>query len=41
MPPVSKVAMGKWPRAQEGKSEPKLRDLVGLGQGDRLVQKPG
>ncbi|MAW52838.1 MAG: metal ABC transporter permease [Geminicoccus sp.] len=30
MPPVSKVAMGKWPRAQEGKSEPKLRDLVGL-----------
>lgn len=30
MPPVSKVAMGNWPRAHDGKSQPKLRDLVGL-----------
>ena len=30
MPPVSKVAMGNWPRAHDGKSKPKLRDLVGL-----------
>jgi len=30
MPPVSKVAMGNWPRAHDGKSHPKLRDLVGL-----------
>ncbi len=30
MPPVSKVAMGNWPRAHDGKSKPKLRDLIGL-----------
>ena len=30
MPPVSKVAMGNWPRAHDGKTQPKLRDLVGL-----------
>ena len=30
MPPVSKVAMGNWPRANDGKTKPKLRDLIGL-----------
>ena len=30
MPPVTKVSMGNWPRAQDGSSQPKLRDLFGL-----------
>ena len=30
MPPVSKVAMGNWPRANDGKTQPKLRDLISL-----------
>ena len=30
MPPVSKVAMGNWPRAHDGKTQPKLRDLISL-----------
>jgi ATP-binding cassette subfamily B protein len=30
MPPVSKVAMGNWPRANDGKTKPKLRELIGL-----------
>lgn len=30
MPPVSKVSMGNWPRANEAKSQPKLRDLLRL-----------